>query len=658
MPDNKNETLAGAGANTQSDAQKGKVEQAQPAPAPDTNVVKSIPSSGVETATPMSESGIPPKVGDTLRNSLEPLRVAEGDGNTLNTSQDSSASDVTDQQEGTDLYEHMASLSNFANTEYTKFNDGANRKIECIFVDKLLMNSESAVYCNYGFTIKKLIINSTVTNYGITASIHINDSNGIIQSLVNHQSNFYCVINILEVFSTKDDILQESGSSKIENGIMFCPYIFEIENVKSLSPDGAKEKTYEFQLIDIVSATLKKVSYGNLLIWNPSFIQSTNFAELYQNIINFAAEIIAFAHNKKYYFDKHIYFIDDITDSYNDLIKNVILRDLSIEMTCYDLLNHIYKHAAREIEAPSQFSGENPGNILIPMMLQDEFEDISSMYRQYFNRDTDKVIVKDINFSGKFSINAQLIKRGLYAKCLLMPFELAFNADNCYIYENINPVQNEDGSLVDHETNFQSFNGLVISALNASVDIPPSNYVVGLGWKNLSLLSDTPSGGNNMLIYFNWIYEFYKAAFLNDKESFIKKAIGKKLQPTIDPHFHRLESLGLNEGDKETFAKINSNTIALKSTDTVKEALYHVGRALKSYIFLNALSGFKIKGSVFRHAGEIIKITNTFKSDATDGSTAAVGGVDASLAGFSLNYITNVTHIFQRKHLPRFNIYV
>lgn len=634
-----NETLANAGANTQSAAAQGAVAAptyngaaapgAPANPAPDPGVATAIPSAGA----PAVGVGVTPVIGT-------PVAGAPAAGTTTTPASGGANTAKSSEPEGANMYEHMATLSNFANVKGCKFSDGATRKIECIFVDKILMDKNSAVYCVYNKNITSLTISQTVTDYGIAATMTISDSNGFIQSLANHQSNFYCVINILEVFS-------HDKASNVEDGYMVAPYIFEIEDVSSNSIDGAKEKVYTFTLIDIISATLKKVSYGNLLIWNPAFMQSNNFIELYKTIIDFAAEIVALSHNKKFHIDSEICFTDDITDSFNDLIKNVVLKDLPISMNCYDLLNYIYKHAAREIEPPPNFKGEAVGNILVPVLLQDEVEDISSKYRTHFNRDLDKNFVKPISYSGSNSINAKLVKRGLFAKCILMPFELAFNGSSCTIYENINPLTLGSNKTLDpFETKFNTMNGLVFSPISDSVDLPPPNYVVGLGWKNLSLMSDTPSGGSNMLIYFNWIYEFYKAAFLNENESALKKELGKNLSPTNDPHFHKLEAAGLAEGDKEAFAKINSNTIVLKSTDTVKEALYHVGRALKSFIFMNALFAFKIKGSIFRHPGEIIKITNQFNDFGVDSTAASIGGIDAALAGFSLAYITNVTHSF------------
>jgi hypothetical protein len=62
---------------------------------------------------------------------------------------------------------------------------------------------------------------------------------------------------------------------------------------------------------------------------------------------------------------------------------------------------------------------------------------------------------------------------------------------------------------------------------------------------------------------------------------------------------------------------------------------------------MNSFFGFKIKGSILRHPGEIIKITSSAKDAGTDGGTSAVGGIEGSIAGFSLGYITNVIHTFK-----------
>jgi hypothetical protein len=149
-----------------------------------------------------------------------------------------------------------------------------------------------------------------------------------------------------------------------------------------------------------------------------------------------------------------------------------------------------------------------------------------------------------------------------------------------------------------------------------------------------------------MLVYWNCIYEFYKSAFLNEKESILGKKLGKNISPNIDPHFHVMESAKLTGGDAETFAKINANTIVLGSSNPLQEALYHVGRSIKSYIFMNAMFGFRIKGSIFRHPGEIIKINSGVKDIEEESATAVIGGLEAMSNNFVLAYTTSISHIF------------
>ena len=561
----------------------------------------------------------------------------------------SSTSGVTSSgmREGDNLFEVLAANSGMEYVETTNFADGMKRKISCFFVDKATMSKSETFYLVYGREVKNLSIEQNLANYGITGSVDITDITGSITSIVNGQSNFYFVVCIMEITKEKENM--DNGTiNKHEEGYMTQPYVFEIEDVEVVSPDGALSKMYRLKLIDLISATLKKVSYGNLLLEYPSFINANNFVELYQTVLDYASTIICLNHNKKYHIDTEILFVDDVTDSINEILKAVLLMGIPISITCYELLNKIHRAAAREIEPPSNFKGEIPGNVLLPICLQDEIPDVNSFYKKYFNRDNGKSVITDLSFSGGGnSISAKMIKRELTAKCILMPFAMAFNSgEESLIYENINPRRQANGDLEESENIFLASNGVAVSPISDNVDMEAPNSVTGLLWKNLALLSDTPNGATNMLVYFNWIYEFYKAAFLNDGESNLSRALGKSIKPATDPHFHRAEVANLTGGDNEKFAKINANTVILKSTDTVKEALYHVGKVLKSFIYMNSLFGFKIKGSILRHPGEIIKINSTAKDKESDSSTGVIGGVESHKNNFVLAYTTAISHVF------------
>lgn len=607
------------GADTAAQAADGTVEtNAPPTTTPDPNVANSVPAASSEGSSTQSSNS-----GNSVGGGLGDFQF-----------------------DGIDLYDAIAKLSIFNSIESVKFSDGYNRKIDCFFVDKFNLTQEGCFHYIYGREVKSISINHTISSFGTTGSIEINDTNGSLTTIVERANNFYFVIS---VYNTANE--DRIGNS---SGFMPQPYVFDVEDITVKSPDGFPSKIYQLTLIDVISGALKKVSYGNFLLEYPAFVNSNNFVELYLSIIEYAAKIIYFSHNKQYKIDNKIYFVDDIADSINEFLKSVILKDLPISMTCFQLLNYIYKHAAKEIKIPSHFEGDNPGNVLIPLFLQEEIEDISSSYRTFFKRQVSKEITDKLSFPSKagapFSVEATLIRKGLYARNLLMPFELAFNdgqmASKSIIYENINPFVDEKFNILESEQIYSPSNGIVISPLEDTVDIPPDASITGFGWKNLALIADTPSGGSNMLIYFNWIYEFYKAVFLNDKNSILKSKLQKFIVPANDPHFHMLETSNLTGGDAESFAKINANTIVLKSTDTLKEALYHVGRSLKSYVMLNSLFGFKIKGDILRHPGEIIKINSSVKSIEDESPAGVVGGAEATVNKFVLAFTNSVTHLF------------
>ena len=623
-----NPSLENAGAETQAAVQTGIINSQatqQPVVAPE--VANNVPSNQPQeqTSTPNQVQGNSQLQG----NSQSPISI-----NNTGTSQTSD----TDNMEGEDIFSAIAKMSNFAKINSVQLSSGNNSKIDCFFVDKSTMSNEASIHFSYAQEVKSFSITKNVTEYGTTGSLDLIDLNGTLSYILEKQSTFYCVISIFELTESRNDL---EKASSMESGFMYQPYVFEIEDVRLISPDGAKSKIYRLELLDIISATLKKVSYGNLLLQYPSFINAADFGEIYSTIIDFAALIINVNHNKKYKIDNRINFIDDITDNINEIIKNVVLKDFPITDSVYKLLNLVYQCACREMEPPANFKGDKPGNILIPILLQDEIEDISGCYRRYFNRDLDFQIEEPISFSdNQYSVSGSMIRRGFYSKVLTMPFELAFKlGQKSIIYESINPKK----TAIENAT-FESMNGFSFQPVKDSTELPPVNGFTGLTWKNLALLSDTTGGASNMLVYFNWIYEYYKSAFLFEGENVVTKISKKEIIPNIDPHFHIVEQT--SDDTSEEFAKINSTTIRLKSNDSVKEALYHVGKTLKSFIFMNSLFGFKLKGNMFRHPGEIIKIGNEESSLVSENPTSSLGGINSLENGYVLAYITQVSHIY------------
>lgn len=544
--------------------------------------------------------------------------------------------------EGEDLFKTVAKLSNFNSIESINFSDGMQRKIDCFLVSKTNINQKNTFHFTYGKDIKSISITQSVSSYGIFATIDIHDVAGYISTLANYCLNYYFVVSIFNVV--------DESNGQI-NGYMTQPYIFEIDSAIPISPDGNVSKVYRFKLKDIVSSTLEKVAVGNLLLEYPSLTNVANFGELYTIILNYAGLIINYIHDKKYCIDCKIYFLDDNNDQYNEIVRGVIFQDIKLTMDCYSFLNYVYQHAAKELAAPVQFTGENPGNILVPLFLQDEIADIRNEYSSFFKRTSPEKIVNNITFGkGKYDITATYISRNFYAKNLLMPFELAFTSTHpskkSVIYESLNPLRNINGSVVEAEEKYLPMNGYVFTPIEDSVDMPPRGSEIGLGWKNLVLFHDSPGSSGNILIFFNWIYDYYHEVFLNKDNSYLVTQMGKYLTPAIDPHFHVMERAGLMGGDEVAFAKMNSNTITLKTSEPIKEALYYAGRSIKSYIMMNSLHGFKIKGDLLRHPGEIIKISSPVKNADEESPVAIIGGISTMGNLHNLIYTNTVTHIF------------
>lgn len=627
-------------------------------------VGNTVPSSGVGTTNGVGEAQttiLPDgtkvtKNPDGTTTTVKPdgtTTITDIQGNPINadgtpTTKGSGLKTEPEEQEGENLYDSIAKLCKFHEIEATKMDNGGQLKIDCFFVHKYFISDADTVHFKYDKEVFGLTITNSVTKFGTSANVIINDKAGTLSSIIENQSSFYFVVSIMDIIKSEGDVSDKTLGTIKEEGILYQPWIFEIEKVDVLSGADSNDKLVSIDLVDIISATLKKVSYGNLLLQYPTFLNANHFGELYFTLIDFAGTIIHLNHNKKYHIPKNVYFIADITDSINSIIKETVLADLLIDMTCYAIMNHIYSYAVREIEPPANFQGDKPGNILVPILLHDEFDTVDGSYRKHFNRDKDVEMISKQAYSGKkYSIDAIYVKRGLFAKGIGMPFELAFDKKQSIIYECFNPKLNDDGTLHPDEEDYVFMNGCSTSAFTDVVQISPNNYMSGLLWKNLAIMNDTPSGGANFLIFFNWIFEIYKAMFLNDGENHLSSKLSKKVIPNIEPHFLALQKANLVGDDAQIFAKLNSITIRLKSTDIIKEGLLYVARALKSYIFLNSMATFDTKLSMIRRVGEIIKINNQGIDQNLESIQPPIGGLNALETGFALMYTTQIIHKFQ-----------
>ena len=611
------------------------------------NTSTSVMTAENKTTTPIQQGPAATSI-DTVNQVSTAIPSAQQSTTQVKTTPATGAAAKSEKDESENLYTVLASLSNFENMGVTRMDTGETFKISCFFIDKFNLNKDYALYFKYGQDIESITISSDMHSFGTRANIILNDLQGALSAILECQLNFYFVVSILNVI---DSEVREDGTT-IEGGLLYQPYIFEIENVQLASPDNSNNKVYSISLIDIISSTLKRVSYGNLLLEQPDFPNLPNFGEIYKAFIEYAALIIHLLHDKKYKISTDIFLGGTINDDLNTIIKDLVLKDVTVDTSLYELINKVYKMAVRELQVPESFAkkAEVKGMVLTPLFLNNEWEDVEGYYRKAYNDHDSYEMLEKINYEqgSCSSIIAVMFKRGLFLKHLQMPFQLAFCQDEPRIYETINPKTNANGEVDNIEKTFNPINGYTTTSLDNVVEIPIDGSMSGLLWKNIALMSDGAEGSTNALIYYNWILEYFKSGYLNAEDNFLQKKFNKQIKPPVHPLFLAMEKLELVGGDKEKFAKINSVTARLRSSDPVKEAFWYVGRSLKSYIFLNSLFGFKIRGNIVRHPGEIIKIN--YNSPAENPGAASVsspfGGLDIIQNGYVLAYITQVIHEF------------
>lgn len=556
---------------------------------------------------------------------------------------------ICTEQEGADIYKSVAALMSYGDIETTLMSSGDSLKISCYFVYKGTMDKSDCIFLKYGMDVLSISIFDSVSEYGTSATAVIVDNYGNFSTILENQLDYYFVFSILQI--TKEETNAENNEI-IEKGVLYQPHIFEIDSCKMVGNPGDISKTYQISLSDIISSTLKRVSYGNLLLYNPSFPNSQNFKEAYVSIINYALTIINLNHNKKYKVNQSIYLGSTIMDSVNVIIKDIVLKDITIDTSLYNVLNKIFNCAGTEIETPSTFSSiaENKGMVITPLMLMNEWEDVNATYRTYFCDHIEDDLGESFSYkskNGNISGECVYFHRGFYLKGLHMPFDIAFfNKGEAKIYEIINPLKVSQNLLPYEEKIFNPMNGYTETLLDKTLEVSIDAGITALLWKNLALMNDSSGGGNNILVYFNWIYNYFKYVYLNAKENILSELFDKDVNPLVDPHFHKMESLNLMGGDNETFAKINARTIRMVSSDAVKETMYHVGKTLKSYVFLNSLFAFKTKGNIIRHPGEIIKLNNNMDSNEASSMASVPGGFWSNATGYVFGYITQVSHNF------------
>ena len=237
-----------------------------------------------------------------------------------------------------------------------------------------------------------------------------------------------------------------------------------------------------------------------------------------------------------------------------------------------------------------------------------------------------------------------LILRNITMRDFFMPFYLCFSYNKNggpYVYEDINkgkiPISTMNGQITD---NLQS---LTFHSIEKSI--------VDKCWKNAIFLSANGSGTDCTMVFFDWFYKFFLAAFLNST-----KVGGSSLYiSNVIPDFYLFSlthgvGYAKNAKDKtfdNMFDEYNAYTVVLDTKDTANEALREMGKNLTNLVLTNDSYKFSLKGNLLRRPNEIMRLNvgEIFEGDGADSQLPIFTNLssDASL----YVYVRQVTHHFK-----------
>lgn len=249
------------------------------------------------------------------------------------------------------------------------------------------------------------------------------------------------------------------------------------------------------------------------------------------------------------------------------------------------------------------------------------------------------------NFNGT---NDALILRPMTLRDVHMPFVLCFTNGGDIIYESINPSKKKDenGKTVytDDEKKFRCMNGRKDLALARYSYYPTNQNLVQKLWKNMIICNtgQQDGAGSVSLIEFNWIYQYYLYNFLGLGTGRTDGYISNVTPPFfLAQKENRITDATL----LSDFYEMNANFQLCRSASDLNEALLLIGKNLTSFVTQNDTYQFIIRGDLFRHPNEIIKLSNDTSSPTNNPAVSI--HTDLVNNEYILMYTTSVTHVWE-----------
>lgn len=247
------------------------------------------------------------------------------------------------------------------------------------------------------------------------------------------------------------------------------------------------------------------------------------------------------------------------------------------------------------------------------------------------------------NFNGT---NDCLLLRASTMRDIQMPFVLCFNENTNIIFESINPAKNQNGEYTEKEASFNCMNGRSDLGIANYLYFPTNQNMVQKLWKNMVICNMGQQDGqaSAVMIDFNWVYFYYIYNFLG-YGSGQRDGYTSNITPSF---FLAYQNNRITDSSViQDFSEMNANFQVVRSTSDLNEALVLIGKNLTSFVTQNDTYQFRVRGNIFRHPNEIIKISNNSSLAA---NPAVAIHTDMANNDFILVYITSVKHTWEGAH--------
>lgn len=542
-------------------------------------------------------------------------------------------------------------------------------------IEKKMFNPDQVIWLEYPKNITQIILEDNLTTIGFKGYIDIKNDGSQFDTFLNRCNLFYLVMNITEYNSSDEPIVK------------YEPYIFDISYIQNLSSPTEKTQILRIGLVDIITSILTQHSFASVIRFNSSITSCDNYKKVYNYIFEYVLDHIKTCFNYKYEYKKKLLFksnekfIGKNISGHDGDLKTLVsdtLKKIHPNASIKEALDIICQDSCTALKTPKEFNEiyDSIGDVLIPFFFKEELPDPLFIYttgaKDNSNKPTQKETTLD-DFKNNFSEalkNAannimenmkepveysqmyggkapMLLYRQMTMRDMYLPFFLAFASDKYSgIYENINPIKNEEKLVC--------LNGSYMGNVYEMTYIPVSMNDMSRLWKNVIFLNcaDSNTSGSSVLIFFSWFYDFFTGVFLNES---LYNGTPKKMTPNVTPAFHaqmaahQIPHYGGKSLDVGSpFAKIdehNSYTYASNTGDTVNECLRVMGKNVASFVLVNDSYRFTINGNLRRRPNEIIKYWFNPVSDDSSTQNLTIS-TDIGMNEYTYMYVSQVIHKF------------